>query len=404
MPALTREGQIGFKIEGTQGTEETLASTDFVGVRMDISSNYEVDRYERNVMRGTLTQLQSINGSRKMVLNFTEECIGGTVSASPKWHEVMQFCGFEKIAIAKFSVTSQSGTLRAGDLVGNNASRASATKLGIVAKLTGTTLYIMQLTGTAFANADVLTNYTQTGAATLNSTSSAGGFGFKPLTERTGGTAPKTATIQHRWGGYVHKCVGAMGSLSMRISRNEPLMLSVNAQGIPIFDTNGKTPIAGNAFANLPSAGSSPKLGLGSVVRFHAASTFAPIFTSTSLDLGQTVNLRETMNDNAIANSGFLPAQITDRRPTMEVDPEHILSGGGFDTFGYIMGGEGFAFTSELGALADANGMIVIAAPSVKITNNGAPGDRNGNVTTPFTLGLFGQDDDELYVFHLFAA
>jgi hypothetical protein len=402
MPALTREGQIGFKIEATQGVEETLAATDFVGVRTDISSSYEVDRYERNAIRGTLTKLPSINGSRKMMTSHTEEAIGGTASVSPKWHDLLEIGGFLKTAVVKFSVSSVTGTFREGDIIGNNASQSSATKLGRVSNLAANVLHIMPISGTAFANADSITNYSRTGACTLSSTSSAGGFGFRPLTERTGGTVPKTGTFQHRVGGLIHKCVGAMAAISMRVSRNEPLLITANAQGIPVFDTNGITPVAGSAFGNLASAGSSPRLGLGSVLRFHTATSYAPILTSASVDMVQTVQLRETMNDNAIAASGFMPAQITDRSPTMEVDPEHVITSEGFDAHGLIVGGATFGLTSRLGALADANGLIVIAAPTVKIQSGATFGDRNGNATLPMTLGLFGNDDDELFIFHLF--
>lgn len=403
MPVLTREMQMGFKIEATAGTAESLVAADFVGNRSNMSKTYNVERYTRDLTRGTLAQLETIAGSRAMSLSLTEECVGGTSSASPKWHELLQICGFEKIAAVKFTVSSPSGSFKPGDRIGNNASEASATKLGIVGEYVGSTLYIMPLTGT-FANADSITNYSQTGACTLASTSSAAGFGFRPLTEKSSGTQPKTGTFEVRHAGYIHRAVGCKGSLSMSLQRNQPLLLTANVQGIPTFDTNGKTPVAGAAFSNLAVPGASPKLGLGSVVRFHTPTVFSPIFTNIDIDLGQTVSLRENANDNQIANSGFLPAQITNRQPTITIDPEHILAADNFDAYGLIMGGDVFAVTSKLGTLTDGNGLIVVAAPRAQVTSDGSTGDRNGNTTLPMTLGLFGRDDDELYLFHLFAA
>lgn len=403
MPVLTREMQMGYKVEATAGTAETLGAADFVGNRSNMSKTYNVDRYERSLTRGTLTQLESIQGSRSLSLALTEECVGGTSNSSPKWHDLLEICGFQKINVVKFTVTSVTGAFKSGDRVGNNASEASATKVGIVGELAGGTLYIMPITGT-FANADAITNYSQTGACTLSSTSAAAGFGFKPLTERSTGTQPKTGTFEVRHAGYIHRAVGAKGSLTMNLQRNQPLMLTANVQGIPLFDVNGKTPVTGSPFGNLAVPGASPKLGLGSVVRFHTATPYAPVFTNIDIDLGQTVALRENANDNQIANSGFLPAQITDRRPTMTVDPEHIVVADNFDAYGLIIGGDVFAVTAKLGLLTDGNGMIVVAAPRTKVTSDGSDGDRNGNTTLPMTLGLFGRDDDELYLFHLFAA
>lgn len=403
MPPLTREMQVGYKVEATQGVAESLVAADFVGNRSEISKTYNVDRYERNLIRGTLTKLESIAGSRSLSMTLTEECTGGTSGVSPKWHDLLEICGFLKIPMVRFSVTGQTGSFRAGDLIGNNASQASATKLGRVGELASGVLYIMPLTGT-FANADAITNYTQTGACTLNSASAAAGFGFRPLTEKTGGTVPRTGTFEARHAGYIHRMVGAMGSLSMSLQRNQPLLLTANVQGVPLFSGDGRTPNTGSNFNNVAVAGQAPRLGLGSVMRFHTPTAYSPVVTSLTVDLGQTVQLRETMNDNSIANSGFLPAQITDRRPTAEVDPEHIVAGDSFNAYGLIMDGATFAMTSQLGALTDANGRIAVAMPRVAVTSNGTDGDRNGNTTLPMTLGLFGQDDDELFLFHMFAA
>jgi hypothetical protein len=275
--------------------------------------------------------------------------------------------------------------------------------VGIVGELAGGTLYIMPITGT-FANTDTLTNYSQTGSLTLSSTSTAAGFGFRPLTEKSSGTQPKTGTFEVRHAGYIHRAVGAKGSLTMSLQREQPLLLTANVQGIPLFDTNGITPVTGSQLGNLAVPGASPKLGMGSVVRFHTSTPYAPVFTTVDIDLGQTVSLRENANDNQIGASGHLPAQITNLAPTMTTDNEHIVVADNFDAYGLIMGGAVFAVTAKLGLLTDANGMIVVAAPRTQVNSDGSTGDRNGNTTLPFTLGLFGRDDDELFLFHLFAA
>ena len=59
---------------------------------------------------------------------------------------------------------------------------------------------------------------------------------------------------------------------------------------------------------------------------------------------------------------------------------------------------------AEHGDAFGAGGLVVVYGKRVQATGDYEPGDRDGVVTSPITVGFYGDDDDELIINHCFDA
>lgn len=75
--SLKRARQLGYKVEATEGTAESMTAAEFAGVRHDVSFKLTQARIERKPMRGSLTPLKEIGDERSAEITFMEEIVGG---------------------------------------------------------------------------------------------------------------------------------------------------------------------------------------------------------------------------------------------------------------------------------------------------------------------------------------
>jgi hypothetical protein len=408
---LNRNAQVGLKVETTEGTEETLVAADFAGNRKDTNHTYQRAEYSRDLVRGVLTQQQRLLASYSLRVNYTEECAGGAAATAAPFHATLRGLGFSSVALQKNNCGTVTNTFVPGQLIGNNVAQGSATKLGRFVAVSGGALYYMPISGGNFTNAEVITGYGFTPAAstTLSGTASATGFGFRPLSETDSQISP-SVTVERRIGGQRHTAVGARGTGSLSLRQNEPALLQAEFLGVPVYNAGTDlTPRLGSLLAVTTNPATAPRLARGMPLRLRttAATGYTPICTELSFNISNTLAQRATITDrelqNATYNSGYMPTRITGREISATLDPEHILPADGFDFIGQLNLGTLFHLSGQVGALSEGNGLLIVCAPSVQLTGDHEPGDRDGVTTAPLQLACVGDQDDELFIFHAFA-
>ncbi len=411
---LTRESQIAIKLEATEGTEESLASADASGNRKNQSHRYPHEQYDREIDRATLTELAPLRSKFGASVSWVEELVGGSATVEAPWHRSLQAMGWKKDlnSVIKAAYTDLTGTFKPGDIIGNNATEGSATKKGrVVAFAPASTatnavamVWFEQTLGT-WANADVATNYSRTGELTVG-TPADGGSMFSPQTEKNG-VSPKSATVERRLGTQRHTLVGGRGTGGLSFKHGQPVLLNCEFQGPRVWEFDNTTQShkvrEASAFANVPRVGGKPRVVQSIFLEFIEGTTsFTGVLTTFDINFGNTLARRSTATNVDLGNSGYLPTRITGRKITATIDPEHVMPAAGFDAYAKVESGAEFRVHCRVGFPYDANGAIVVIMPSVCLDGDFENSDRDGIVTDNLTVKAVGDDDDEMYVYHIF--
>lgn len=404
-PQLTQTVQVGWKEEATSGSKETLVAADYAGIHKDVQSGRNVNRYEPEAARATFSRLPSLPGSRMSTLNFSAQLLGGDANTPAKWHELALACGFqsESIYSADYSSASNADQLAVGQVIGDNADQGSAAKRAILVHIdtANSKIYYLPVTASEFVNTDTIYNYTTTQfTATIGSVPAQAGYSLRPLTPQGSDQHP-TLTLEEIKGGYVNRIVGGRGTCSFRFAMNEPVLIQAQFQGPLDAPADGSS--ESKAFVENIPAPPTAKVVKGTVLRFteDGQTPFVPVLTEATFDFGNTVSARMTAADNDVADSGYLPPTITDRAPTAAIDPEANISG--FDIPKTVIDGATFDMLAEIGALTDVSGLIKFWVPNAQFDGDLEDTDRDGHQVYSPNVRLCGDNDNELYIFHLFA-
>ena len=110
MPSRLFATQLAAKIEGTEGTKETLALADAM-LHKGLLFSPEIEQYARELLRGTLSRDPSLSGKRSAKIAFDIELVGsGAAGTAPFWGPLMKACGFSETIVASTSVTYKPAT------------------------------------------------------------------------------------------------------------------------------------------------------------------------------------------------------------------------------------------------------------------------------------------------------
>lgn len=409
---LNRNAQVGIAVETTEGTEVNLVAADFAGNRKQSSHSYSRNEYRRELDRGTLTGQPRLLSSYGGRITWTEEAVGGAANTAAPWHRTLRGMGFSSAQLQANECGAVTNQFVPGQLVGDKADKASATKLARVVGVFNSKLVYLPVSGGNFSNGETITGYdfSPVPSTTLSGAAAAAGYGFAPLTE-TDEDVPPSCTVERRLGGQRHTIVGARGTGQISMRQNEPLLLAAEFLGVPVFaDAATMAPRSGAKLSPTPIT-AAPRMSRGIPLRMRKATAadtpYTPIATELVLQLNNTLAQRGTITDRELQNStyssGFMATRITGRDPIASLDPEHILPADGFDFIGELQLGTVFAISAQVGLHSDSNGAVVVAAPAVQLIGDHEPGDRDGVTTAPLQLALTGDQDDELYLFHVFA-
>lgn len=397
---LVRTRQTGIKVQTTPGVEESLAAANFSGNLYDQSFTYTPGEFERAVQRATLTPLQTVKGSRLLKVNRKQELVGGGIATQPNWHTDLMACGYAatQMKVAAIGSLANATQFKPGLRIGNNATEGSATKTGVLARVSGGKIWYVPGTG-SFTSGDTVYGYPASGlqpSGTLSGSPTNGGYRLAPQSE-TDAVTPTIVTMELRDGSQRHSLIDGRGTGSISLKMNEPMMLSSEITGCPVFDTDTFTPRSLGYMANVPAVGTTPSVCKG--IAFTVGGV-TPVLTMLDIDLGNTVTPRGTMANNDAALSGYKGVRVTGRKVTARIDPEWAIAEK--DYVNALTKGDTFELIAEVGVSSNANGLLLVHAPAVQVTGDITPGDRDGITTVEPNLLFTGSGDDELVLYHCF--
>lgn len=406
---LNMEAQTAVGLESAEGVELDLTNVANIaawsGNRKDSSHSYGHGEYERDLERATLTLQQPLKSMYTGGVSFTEELCGGTATQEAPWTNTLKGLGWVKVGnLVEFDVSGGGGAqAQYGDRVGVGVSEGVATKRAIVAWASASKIVIAQTFGAAITNTETLTNFTRTGSYALSGTATNKGHHYVPVTERTGAVVP-SCTVERRLGGQRHTFVGSRGTGSISMRENEPILLQAQFTGVPKFATGTLKPREAGLVTGVPALTNPPAPTIGVPMSIRVgSSSWTPVLTEIEIALANTLANRSTVTDVDIDNTGYLPTRITGRTYTARINPEHILPGEGFDILQTLHDSTRFELVIPHGQRSDANGQVIFYAGRCSLIGDYEPGDKDGVTLSPLTIGMYGDDNDELRIFHLFA-
>lgn len=402
IPAVTlkKYSQFGFKLQTAEGTAETLVAADYILNSRNHSHSDKRPGVDRGLTRPTNTPAGVLKGPTLTEISAEIEMVGGAASMATvaPWHKLLRTMGFAPAQLKSITIGSRTGGEYAiGNTIGNNATQGSATKTGIVFCVLATRLVYLPVTGT-FADTDTIYNYaTSQVSSTQSGAASNSGVVFTPLTQ-TESVPNEIGTAERRRGGEKIKIQDARCSGGISFKHGEAPILKVTAQGMPIIDGTTKRPEAVGAITGVTAVGGTPLATKGGIMKM-AGNTL--VLTMFDIDFGNVLSPRKTISDVDIASSGYCGVLISDRKPTIKIDPEFLISSAN-DVAGLMTTGATFELVCTTGLTTHTNGQIVVWAPAAQIADDVSEGDRDGITTQDITAVLTGENDKELYIAHCF--
>jgi len=186
---------------------------------------------------------------------------------------------------------------------------------------------------------------------------------FTPRAEAPGANV-KTLTFYHYLNGKLRKMFGAAGNASIHAPTGQSGYIDWTFTGV----WGGET----DAAIVTPTYPTDKPIRSAGVTRLDAVNLCA---SEVVIDLGNTVVLRECSNIvSGQLRAGYESAIITDRTPTITVDPEAKLVATR-DAYGDWIAMEEALFELDIAGPTDS--LLTIDAPKAQIVSN-ADGDRNG--------------------------
>ncbi len=403
--ALREMQQFGIKVEATEGTEESLVAADFVYGVKDVEFSLASNEYDRSLNRGTLTMQKSLAGQRMQSLSATVEWHGGGAAAETMAGRVLRGCGFARTQLRVINIQSPSGgSFAPGDLVGNNASQGSATKLARVAYYENATqdrLVFHPISGGDFAGGETIHNYTDAGASAAVSGTPGlanAGNGYRPVSE-TDSVLPDSVTCEVRVDGLKHTCIGARGDGNLRLALGEPVLVRGEFRGPPVLDT-GDTPRSGTRVTGLTNPGSPAAVRNIPLALRVDGTDFKPVLTDFEVRFGNSLADRPTITDDCLAESGYLATRIDGRSPRVSLTIEHEPAD--FEAISLKLTDAVFGCTARVGTPTGTSGLLVVHMPECQIVGDVSHG-ANGNILTDqIEIAPRGDDNDELWFWQVF--
>lgn len=163
-------------------------------------------------------------------------------------------------------------------------------------------------------------------------------------------TPGPSATLEYRVDGKIYKMWGARGTVQMKFDDGVPVVMSFTFTAADWSETDGAL-FAGVTYETaLPPVFMNAGLTLGG---------YSAVLSAMNLDLGAAVTLRKDAN----ASSGYKSARITDRKPTLTLDPENVTVATN-DFMGQWKAGTTLALASSIGS--GAGQVIAVSAPAAQ--------------------------------------
>jgi len=383
MPKLVRKRQLVAKIETTEGTAETLTSSDAGYLVEELNLDSDRDMYERNPVRETISRKGKVTGKKKGTIPFKMMVRGsGSVTTAPKIGTLLQACAFGEDALEQITIGAiTGGPFVNGETITGGTSTETATV--VVDTATGTTtLYFKDASG-AFDSGEVLTGSTSGATATTGSIPSDAGFVYQPTSVYAD---IKSLTMAAYEDGQIKKYKGCRGTVGLSCETGQPLSAAFDFMGVE------ESIIDGTLLTGVTYESEVEPIALNTD---FTANDVALVVGSLSLDVQNTVAPRDSIADV----NGILSYMITDRQPQGSLDPEsEALST--FDWFALQAANTEIPMDFTIGATVGNKFRFVV--PTAQVTKvTGA--DREGIMIddVAFDMNGAGNGDNELIILAL---
>lgn len=204
-------------------------------------------------------------------------------------------------------------------------------------------------------------------------------LGAEKATYLPASTGVPTLTIWLYEDGAVRKLKGCRGAVKFSGKVGEPVFAEFDFTGV--YDGAATLAMVAPTFES-----QIPPVLLSAAMTIDS---YAAILESFSIDMGNKVDLRPSINTAA----GWLSALLTDRNPTGKIDPEMVLAAT-YDFYTKWTAGAGAAL--NIGPIANGDyNKFAITAPKCVYTKI-SEGDRTGNITADLDFALaMNTGDDE---------
>ena len=383
MPLLTRKKQFAIKVEASEGTAEVLAAADVVMEVEELEQVPQLEMVERNPLRADLSPTAAVVGIQAGEITGRTELKPGLLATDdPNAHRVMLALGMQQHTAKRVDLTAApTGTFIPGEYITGGGS--------------GTGFFSNVLTGpdrmefvelVAFVASEVITGSISGATATVNATPAEVtiGKGYRP--DSVGPSSFTAAVMQD---GLKKEIFGSRGDGSIEIAgTGQVAFLAYTLNGAMV------TPVDTALFTGVSIPNVVPETFKGGALQ---AGTDALCVDSFTLNLANTV-ARRVCSDAA---TGIKSYKITERGPTVSIDPEQELEAT-IAFMGKLFGGTEFGFLAQIGSTALKR--VRIMASRAQYTELGNA-DRESLATYAATLRLNrgkapSGDDEYIIVFY----
>lgn len=344
---LIRKRQLAAKIEGTEGTAETLTAAEAKFLVYNPKVAHEIEMFTRDPVRSSFSGMGKIAGKRPAGLSFRLELRGsGTKTIDPAWITLLKGCGFESNVLKSINIGAiTGGPFQHGETITGGTSAGKGRVIFNTA--TGATkVYYVVITG-ILQTGEVLTGGTSAATSTSSGAPVTEGQEYRPIS-----TNVSSLTLGCYEDGVLKLIKGARGNVKFGFKSGEPVMLDFSFQGVEagITDVALLTAIAHET--------QKPPSLLSATLLLDA---YAARIGEMNISVNNTLAARDDINDSR----GLLSFQITDRNISGEFNPE-MVTVATYDFFTKFFGNTDI--TLALNAGAATGNMFKFYSPRLQIT------------------------------------
>jgi hypothetical protein len=366
MALLTMKRQLTLRREATPGTYETALDTDATAkgganfTLVDPSWEPGVLSFDRNILSASLSPIPGFfPGVGFATLQFTLELAGHKNNGStanyvePPIGVALSACGFKSETVLPLKInggtawTGSTGTkLEHGETV-TGAGGATGVVIGDTAKTADAYIYVRTVSGT-FVSENV------TGSASATVVNITGPNTYKVWAWSPTSTAVNPASASDTLSAIYYvdgkriKLKGLRGTCEFQYVHANPARVAFTLTGVVHEVVDGALLTGTN---KPPIDHQKPPAVLGTGLALTDGTlTISPFYNAMTITLGNNVVLRENSNDS----DGYAYAEITDRDPSMTINPDEVLDAA-YPFFDHFKAGVSQAMRFSVGGTTAGN-------------------------------------------------
>lgn len=366
--------QIGIKTESVNGTPETLDVTNYGLECTDITASSAIENIEKNVFRASISSSPNRIGKITATAEIGGELKNsGTINIDPKIADVLISSRMVPTVVNSLSMSSVSGSFVRGSTV---ITGATSNAKGVIMGVEAGKVYYTYTSGT-FVNETISGAGGFLGAVSGVDVPAVGKV-YRPSSTEA---SEKTVTMSILDGGLKKDMYGCASTFTMELSTESYPKYTASYTGIADPATWGTK---GTAVAGVVYESHNPPIVTNAVLRI--GSTYAPVTSMVSIDLGNTV----TMIDNLNSDTWLEYAVVTQRNATGSITILANLDESG-DLYSKLFAGDTASLEFQIGD--GAGNQIDVLCPAIQYTGI-SEADDEGFLGQTLELKVTGIDNE----------